>query len=249
MGLSDRREEGDVFVPPDPSAQYLEKLSNLIEEEEVSRQRRRDHFFSQNFAMDNVGPLFPATWTSPLGIGNLPLPQKHHELHTRPGYCTNTRMQHVLRSSIPVFEKSTEDGTKFCIYQVGSLQVRTTQEHDGQEIIGVVFSSHASVQRSGPHGNQSAGEVDKIVKVTQYVEATNDASLHRFYVTFETESGNFLVAEQFSHAKLALAENPTDLEARNSMAKVICSVDCQEAGICVKDAKDDASKVLMQVLC
>merc|ERR1711953_973937 len=34
--LSDRRDEGDRFIPPSMSTSYLEKLSNLVKEEELA---------------------------------------------------------------------------------------------------------------------------------------------------------------------------------------------------------------------
>merc|ERR1712217_589187 len=36
-GLSDRRDEGDRFIPPNMSVSYLERLSNLVKEEELAQ--------------------------------------------------------------------------------------------------------------------------------------------------------------------------------------------------------------------
>lgn len=41
-------------------------------------------------------------------------------------------------------------GSTFRIYQIGSLEVRTTQMKFGQEKVGAMFSSGASGRRLGP---------------------------------------------------------------------------------------------------
>merc|ERR1719221_233233 len=56
--LSDRREEGDRFVPPDTSPSHLRRLKELVQAEEKLRQERKKHFFSAGFTVENVGPLF-----------------------------------------------------------------------------------------------------------------------------------------------------------------------------------------------
>lgn len=42
--LSDRRMEGDLFLPPDASFSLVKKLRNLTKSEEVVRAQRREHF-------------------------------------------------------------------------------------------------------------------------------------------------------------------------------------------------------------
>merc|ERR1719362_1414939 len=60
--LSDRSKDGDRFVPPDPSSEYMQSLRDLVQAEDAMRQRRRDYFFSAEFSMDATGPLFPSSW-------------------------------------------------------------------------------------------------------------------------------------------------------------------------------------------
>merc|ERR1719265_2740204 len=42
--LSDRRNEGQLFVPPDTRSEYLERLLDLIKKETKVRQRRKESF-------------------------------------------------------------------------------------------------------------------------------------------------------------------------------------------------------------
>jgi hypothetical protein len=49
--LSDRRQEGELFTPPDVSHSYITKLRALVKEEELVRQRRKDIFLGKTFKM------------------------------------------------------------------------------------------------------------------------------------------------------------------------------------------------------
>merc|ERR1719471_559217 len=60
--LSDRHEEGECFIPPDTSLEYVDKLRCLVEEEEEVRQQRLEHFCSTAFARESPGQLFPSSW-------------------------------------------------------------------------------------------------------------------------------------------------------------------------------------------
>lgn len=59
-------------------------------------------------------------------------------------------------------------GVRYRIYRVGSLEVRTVQEADGQEEVGMVFS----VERGLSRDIDAAGAADseKIVKVCDVEE-------------------------------------------------------------------------------
>merc|ERR1719210_3276305 len=128
--LSDRRNEGDLFVPPDPNPQYMHKLSNLLQEEERTRQQRKDHFFSKEFDMNNPSTLFPLSWMPSIDIQGGSSPKKQRELHVRPDCHARVEQMLKLATLVPMFDKSMEDGTKFRIYQTGSLEARTVQEQD-----------------------------------------------------------------------------------------------------------------------
>merc|ERR1712187_525963 len=58
--LCDRRADGDLFVPPDTSFAHVSSLRTLVKEEMKVQQEREDRFFSNDFEMENCGPLFPA---------------------------------------------------------------------------------------------------------------------------------------------------------------------------------------------
>jgi len=148
--LSDRRSEGERFVPPDTSVAYVDKLRKLVKEEKEATQKRIEHFLSKDFVADGPGPLFPSSWTPTLqiaiGKSGEPAHARCGSLQPRMDYLAEAK--YVLNSVAPAFHKKTEDGTSFRIYRVGSLEVRTTQEHDGEESVGIVFSLHDQLPRS-----------------------------------------------------------------------------------------------------
>merc|ERR1712050_380923 len=66
--MSDRREEGDAFVPPDTDAAYVQRLRELVAEEDAVRDKRIAHFLSTSFIAGNAGELFPSSWTNKVGL-------------------------------------------------------------------------------------------------------------------------------------------------------------------------------------
>merc|ERR1719464_66306 len=136
--LSDRRQEGDLFVPPDTSFAYVQKLRSLVKEEEAMQQQRREHFCSASFSVDEPGALFPASWAPLAKLEGITAEQ----LHARPDYKAQAhQFESTWKASEPTFNKLTEDGARFRIYKVGNVELRTIQEHDGEETVGAVFSS------------------------------------------------------------------------------------------------------------
>merc|ERR1712039_127240 len=145
--MSDRREEGDRFVPPDTDAAYVQRLRELVDEEDVVREKRIEHFLSTSFIAGNAGELFPSSWTDKVGLlsDDSVASASSANLYAREDFLAEAA---TLRSIIasaerPAFEQSTEDGTAFRIYKKGSIEVRTIQEHDGEETFGMVFSMRA----------------------------------------------------------------------------------------------------------
>jgi len=239
--LSDRRDDGDRFVPPDTAFRHVESLRRLVEEEAEARRSRKEHFCRKEFVAGDAGPLFPSSWTSSFEIargkalqrvtGDADVPPERYRPYTgaTPAY-----------SSLPtVFDKTTEDGTRFRIYRSGGLEVRTVQEHDGKEDVGVVFAVSASMQASLFGGSQeTVQESERIEKVTEYVEsaATDLQPLARnFYIVAETTAGNVVVTEMLENGAVALEANPAGLPNRNARAAVVRSVDCGAAAACVRD--------------
>uniref|UniRef100_A0A7S1RU84 Uncharacterized protein n=1 Tax=Alexandrium catenella TaxID=2925 RepID=A0A7S1RU84_ALECA len=238
--LSDRRTDGDLFMPPDASPEYLEKLRTLIKEEREAFEKRKEQFLSPSFQKGAPGPLFPSDWVPAHELTN-GQPAGARELHAREDY--GTRMERMLKTATPVFDKAAEDGTKFRIYEVGSLEVRTIQEHDGDEQIGVVFSTRAPRSQRLANGDSEKQDA-VIVRATQFVEGTllqaKDAKRPpadvRFYVVLETSEDDCYLTEKIGdHA--TWVRNPHDLEARNSYAKATRSVDCANLGISLLDVK------------
>jgi len=245
--LSDRREEAEQFVPPDTSKAYLERLSHLMKEEDSVRHRRRDHFFSTKFNVDEPGQVFPASWKDYIEIERTHVPQEGI-LHERPDYKEEAQMfSHVLHSAIPVFDKSTEEGIRYRVYKVGSIELRTTQEPNAKEIVGAVFSRRAPTQtpvkgKQGQKEKVAVKDSEKVDTVTIYVE--NDSrwrSYHRYYVVIDTMIST-IVSEQLWDGNVTWKENPSDLEDRNSLAKAYSSKDCRSQGMTVQDFRAYSSE-------
>merc|ERR1712190_677111 len=136
-------------------------------------------------------------------------------------------LEQVLKSATPTFDKKTEDETRFRIYKLGSLEVRTTQEPDGKEFVGVVYSVQASDKKPS-----RILDSERVVKVTEYVEQAR-----RFYVVLETEQGTAVVTEKLANGNVTWKENPVDLEGRNSLAKVTRTADYRCASITIRALK------------
>jgi len=216
--ISDRRKEGDRFIPPDTSFAYLQKLRSLVKEEESLQKRRKDHFFSQSFEMDAPGLLFPLSWASSLEIFRKGATAKR-SCSLRAYLDKKSRAQalkQALKSVVPVFDKSTEDGTRLRIYRILGLEVRTAQEHDGLEAIGAVFSRRASARPPPLHASIQSRE--QIVKATEYIEKTRKG-FHP-YMVLETELNNKVVIEKYADGRVKREENPENLDVRNSWARV-----------------------------
>merc|ERR1711920_693079 len=80
----------------------------------------------------------------------------------------------------------------------------------------------------------AAQDDERIVKATQYVEKASVGRLRcRYYVVFETEGGRKVVTEMLPSGKAAWKANPKDVEDRNSLAKVLSSVECDKVGATV----------------
>jgi len=229
--LSDRRDEGERFVPPSASVEYVSALRALVKEEATLRQDRQERFCSEDFAMGSPGPLFPSSWAAWGAQRKVPAAAAPGRLHARPDYKAEAFK--LLKNAVPVFDDSCEDGMRFRIYQVGSIEVRTTQELDGAEVVGAVFSSRAATQ--APKTEEAWGvvaKVDRIVKVSEYVEAPR-----RYYIVLETNLGDMIVTEKLANGSVCWVENPEDLEYRNSLAKVVRAVDCSCLKISAQDMK------------
>jgi len=242
--LSDRREEGNHFVPPDASAAYVRNLRQLVAQEAQVRAQRKERFLGKDFAEGEPGPLFPPSWTPAFELarrlpGSAPAAGPAR-LRRYTGKAPVSLED--LRPAAPAFDKAAEDGTRFRVYRRGGLEVRTTQEPDGQEAIGAVFSTGAAVQLSlrGKQGRR-ADASSTVLKATEYVRAAEgrpDAG-PRFccYVVLETEEGATVLTEQQEDGTVSWEEAPEDLEQRKAQAKAVRSADCSKAGVSLRDVR------------
>jgi hypothetical protein len=229
--LSDRRLEGDRFVPPDVNSANMDKLRTLLKNEEFIRLKRKAYFFDKKFSAENPGPLFPSSWAASFKIADGNAKGIQTKLVPRPELLAEADvLKHALSFASPVFSSQTEESVKFCIYRLGTLEVRTTQEPAGKEIIGAVFSAQAGLETTAVRPIVT-GHV-KILRATLYVErflATMRQGkaklLRRYYVVLETENGDKVVTQKVSDGKMTFEENPIALEDRNSLARVMLSVE------------------------
>merc|ERR1711972_996249 len=135
--------------------------------------------------------------------------------------------------------KSTEDGTQFRVYKLGSLEVRTTKECDGKEVIGAVYS-HVAVEEDKVR--RSATNLARVAKVVEYVEQvqqcddTSRARCH-YYLVLKTDQGDAILTEQLPDGTAMWRENPVGLEDRNSLAKVTRTAECHGAGVIMLDLR------------
>lgn len=247
--LSDRRMEADRFIPPDSGPDYVNKLRKLVTNEQVLQQQRKEHFCSKSFAPGDPGELFPASWTSTFELARGEAKVKMTErpkgslLQHRPDYEAETEMfEEILKSTTAVFENSTEDGSRFRIYRLGTIEVRTIQEHAGPETIAVVYSIRKSAQVLPTGGTDTLlKDTEKIAKVTEYVERTagrkSGKESRGYFVVLETQEGNVICTEMLEDGRTTWEENPVDLEDRISLAKVLRTMECKASRNTARDLK------------
>mmetsp|Transcript_7718 Transcript_7718/g.14271 ORF Transcript_7718/g.14271 Transcript_7718/m.14271 type:complete len:1029 (-) Transcript_7718:124-3210(-) len=237
--LSDRREEGELFVPPKGNQAYVEMLRTLLAEEKATEELRKDYFFSEDFKVESPGQLFPHSWASTVKITRSGVAlSPSSSLQPRPEYVQEPeRFEHVIKAATPVFDKSTEGGTRYRIYHVGTLEVRTSQERDEKEIIGMIYAKGVCAQGASLDKVLSVGDHEEAVHISEYVEQIN-ASHYRFYVVIQAEDGGIVVTEKSGrHGEASWAENPHGLDARSALAKVCRSASCHGTGLTISDLK------------
>jgi hypothetical protein len=256
--LSDRRADGDAFCPPDARLSYVTKLHALVKEEDSIRQRREMYFFSPEFVMTDPGELFPSSWAasvSAFASNHLPIRDlaNREQRVLRPDYKEHAGdlVDTVMKTSLPVFDRVTEEGTRFRIYRVGSLEVRTSQTVNSVEQIGAVFSVRDPAKTSKTELTIDHGEAvqtnEKIAKVTEYVERSTGEkgtakSNRRYYLVVETGAGRRISTERLSDGTVTWDEDPVGLDDRNACARVLRSSHGR-ADMVVEDAKAYRSSV------
>jgi len=236
--MADRISEGDSFIPPDPNLDYVQKLRHLIQEEESLTKQRKARFSDKNFTVGMAGAEFPRSWTSRFQILR---EGGKAQVIARPGLTTlkvdeifmRTLLEDILPTAAPEFAQTTEDGTIFRIYKIGRLEVRTTQaaQASTQEVLSV-FSLRPPCLEGARGRLQKVSPEEKFVKGRLYVEAIDgehrecEKQLHlcHFYVVLETAS-NVIVTEKLADGSTTWVLNPSQIEDRNSLAKLMMAVD------------------------
>jgi len=248
--MSDRRDEKDRFVPPVTSKTYVEKLSSLMKDEGSVRSARKTHFFSKKFSIADPGSLFPSSWKNYIEIDRrAPVSLQDEVLHERPDYMVEAEIfRQVIQSTPPAFDKKTEEGMRFRVYHIGSVEVRTIQEVDGKEVVGAIFSKGRA-----PNATMNDKELakiqgsEKVVKITMHVERDRRLhTSHRYYIVLETDVAGMMVTEMHSDGTVTWKDNPANLEVRNFLSKTFRAMDCCDKGITVEDMKIYSSIVVEQ---
>lgn len=242
----DRTQEGDAFIVPDPNMEYTSKLRSHIHEENSLLERRKLHFCDKAFKVGNAGHDFPRSWTSRFQIEKDGLAPKT-EASNKTGLVkvemdkaySASLVRDVLPTAAPEFQEKTEDGTCFCIYKIGSLEIRTTQERFAEEQIGVVYSSRAPTWNLAAT-SQELSEREKVVECKVFLEAAEGDVVgkqpHHLYMVCITANKNVIVTEKLANGSTFFLVNPKSLEDRNSLAKQLFKSDCVEQAT-VKDVK------------
>merc|ERR1719198_378357 len=263
--LCDRHNEGSLFTPPDTRIEYVRRLEQLIREETDALSRRVSTFSSRDFKMETPGREFPPSWTSAyellrgegegeLSSGTVIGSLQPGQLQVRTDYKSQAWVfeDFVLKNHVPVFDKTTEEGARFRIYRIGSIEVRTIQEFGKEETVAVVMSIQLS-NKTNVAKEEKVKDEEELAKITHFVEQIpiNTPSAedqkrdqHRFYVVVETAIGNVIVTEKLDHSTVTFQENPRDLAIRNSLAKTVCSEEL--SGTTVLDLRNFKAKELQE---
>jgi len=257
--LSDRRHEGELFMPPAATFAYVQQLRDLVKGEDIVRSKRKEQFFSTDFVTEDPGFSFPRTWTP-----SFPIENGKVEIRGRQSKCQGTLhprtlskekaaalLEHVKKTSHPVFDRCSEEGMRWCIYRLGNIEMRTTQEPECEEVVGVIFSIQDHASKSAAR-DQNLDEQpvawEEISKVTEYVErsfgtiAEPSTVRRRYYLVLEAQSGQKIVTERLGDGALSWIENPEALDDRNSLAKVTRSK-ALNSGVTFQDMKAYQAKL------
>ncbi|CAJ1440152.1 unnamed protein product, partial [Effrenium voratum] len=239
----DRTEEGNSFIPPDPNMEYTSRLRSMVHEEKSLLERRKLRFCDKGFIVGNAGQDFPRSWTSRFQIekdGHAAKPGVSptglNKVEVDSTFAAKL-VNEVLPAAAPEFQKSTEDGTIFRIYHIGSLEIRTTQEKDKEEKVGVVYSGKAAGTSLVMSSSADLPEHERLEEIKVFLEpAEASGSQPHFYVVCLTVKKNIIVSEMLANGTTTFVVNPKNLEDRNSLAKHMFRADC--LNLTLKDLKD-----------
>jgi hypothetical protein len=241
--VSDRREEGAQFVPPSTKFSHVQALIDRVAEEDAFRQRRIEQFCSASFERNSPGSLFPRSWTSSVEVADERDSSKANRHANLNAVSDHKLTIAAVKSLVPKFHKYTEDGTRFRIYNVGSLEVRTIQEPEATEFIGAVFSKGSPSKQAVQETEQAwiTRGRSKVSKVSLYVEKCEPN--FGYFVVLETPEGDLAVTDLPKLGAARWQWNPDDLDDRRSLAKVVDTVDCtiMQDMITINDLRNSSS--------
>jgi len=152
--LSDRRGDADRFVPPPFGNQaYMEKLHMMVADEIRLKSSRRQEFISESFNPGDPGPSFPHSWKPffKMMCGDSAArdpddPSPGHPQRAPDSVLTDA--EDMIAPAFCVFDKGTEDGTRYRIYRREGLEARTLQEWDDEkEQVQAVFNTTGTERR------------------------------------------------------------------------------------------------------
>jgi len=227
-----------------------------MKEEDMTHKWRVMHFSGNQFVAKDPGPQFPSSWKDYIDIERMKsvaAPAPESLLHARPDYKAQAQMfDHVLKSATPVFDRTSEEGNRWRVYKVGSIEIRTIQKPEETEVIAAVFTTRPMAQSptSGEEGPK-VKDYEVLAKITMYVEKElGSLSNRRYYIVLETDPRNVgandgitIVTEMLSDGTVTWKENPVDLEDRNSLAKAFRCKDCRGMDVIVADIKSFQEQV------
>jgi hypothetical protein len=200
--------------------------------------------------------MFPSSWATSFQVTKQDPPGEENKAPSHRGGALSLckpEAWHLslsdLQSCKLVFDKTTEDQTRFRLYRPDGFEVRTIQECNGEEKIGAIYSVLALGGRS-PSPSPSTGEVQRcsqveedevVTGVSVYVEGGSyNGRGPEYFVVFETMQGSVIVTELLKCGAMAWDANPPNVTFRCSLGKLLYSVKVSEEGATLKVLKDYA---------
>merc|ERR1712190_92754 len=218
----------------------------MVNEEKRVQEARQRAFLDKSFAPSQHSPPFPYCWRANIGlaygkgtsraVGEI-VPNRPLQKMTISSIGRD-KIQGILSSTKPCLNQTTEDGTRYRIYQKGDLEVRTIQEEGGQESIGAVFTM----------GKLSSGkkirDSEKIVRATELVQAVPQVNGNgelaecRYQAILETASKDTIFTEMLADGTVVWEENPNGLEQIHAASKVLNCMDGIRSGTTIAQMRE-----------
>merc|ERR1719198_449469 len=190
----------------------MKVIQDLLLSEKELHHMRKSHFKAANFKISDPGSRFPTSWTSSFAIANNAAVVRAAGgdlqpglLQARPDFQKDpTLLERMKASASLIFDKMTEDGTRFRIYRAGSIEVRSIEEIGDSEVVGAVFTILPEAQPSFKKAPQVVPDDEKLAKVTMYVETAPRVSAPmsmpyaRYYTVLNTVLDNAIVTEELN---------------------------------------------------